>query len=48
MNVILRVGGKVLVFAWRNRAWIIPIASEGFRVYKRWRKINKLKKLKNK
>jgi hypothetical protein len=44
MNIIFKVGGKILVFAWKNRSWIIPIAREGYLVYKRWRKINRLKK----
>jgi hypothetical protein len=44
MNVVISVCGRFLVFAWRNKEWIIPIATEGYRIIKRWRKINKLKR----
>jgi hypothetical protein len=44
MKVLLSVCGRFLIFVWRNKETIIPVAIEGYNIIKRWRKINKLKR----
>lgn len=40
MNIAI----KILRFAWKNKTWIVPAINEGYKMVKRWRKINKLKR----
>lgn len=46
MSVIFKVGGKVLLFIWRNHKWLVPATIEGYKMVRRLIKINKLKRAK--